>query len=113
MTRTLLILVLAAAALSAQRKPITLDAYEQWRARPARNPGAPVWSPTGTYFAYREGGELKIYDVASHAARTLVRLDELNASVEPPPPNDRDPWENRRVFTKEISWSPARKSNPV
>jgi dipeptidyl-peptidase-4 len=106
MTRRVLILLILADALSAQRKPITLDAYEQWRSRTATALGEPVWSPKGTSFAYRAGDDLCIYDVASHASRTLVTFDEMNASVEPPPPSDGDAWENRRVYSRELSWNP-------
>ena len=118
----LLILLLAAEALTAQPKPVTpgerrpvapaehrpvtLDAYEDWRSRGGAIAADPVWSPSGTSFAYREGGELKIYDVASRGAHPLIRLDEMNASIEPPPPGDPDPWENRRVLSREITWNP-------
>ena len=48
MIRTFFILlVLAAEVLTAQRKPITLEAYEQFRSRTVTAPSEPVWSPTG------------------------------------------------------------------
>jgi dipeptidyl-peptidase-4 len=107
MNRKLLIfLLLAAEALSAQRKPISLEAYEDWRSRGGPIAGEPVWSPLGTSFAYREGGELKIYDVASRSARTLVRFDEMNQAAEAPPSSDGDAWENRRVLSPALSWTP-------
>ena len=65
-----LIVVGGAERLTAQARQAAVPSPAQIRTSPqSAVPGAPVWSPTGTYFAYREGGELKIYDVASHAAR--------------------------------------------
>ncbi|HEV2198522.1 MAG TPA: DPP IV N-terminal domain-containing protein [Bryobacteraceae bacterium] len=88
------------------RKPVTLDAYEQWRSRPAAFPSEPVWSPAGISFAYRENGQLHIYDLAEHRPRALVRLDEMSQVAQAPPASDGDPWENRRVLSQPISWSP-------
>lgn len=105
MTRPLLIFFLAATALTAQRKPVTLEAYEQWRSRSGPFASEPVWSPNGTSFAYRENGDLKIYDVATHSSRVLLEIRELSSSVDTPA-HDGDAWENRRVSSREIAWSP-------
>jgi dipeptidyl-peptidase-4 len=108
-TRAFLVLVVLAPALpaqTAQRRPVTLEAYEQWRSRARAVPGEPVWSPAGTSFAYRENGQLLIYDVPGRRARPLARLNEMTASAAVPPASDGDPWENRRVRSAAISWSP-------
>jgi len=106
MMRGLLILVLALSGiLSAQHRPITLDAYEQWRSRAVSGPGEPAWSPSGTSFAYRDGDGLVLYDVASHAKRVIAHFGDMNASVAAPPADDGDPWQNRNVFTRQITWS--------
>ncbi len=103
----LITFVVCAGALVAQKRPITLDAYEQWRSRPpAAVPGEPVWAPDGQSFAYRLGDDLILYDVASHTTRTLVHLSEMNASIEVPPSTDGDPWENRNIFSRQFTWSP-------
>lgn len=102
----LFLFVLAAEAATAQHRPITLDAYEQYRSRSVTFRGEPVWSPSGTSFAYREGGDLKIFDVASRTARVLVAVSEMSASVEPPPANDSDRWQNRGVVSRQIIWNP-------
>jgi dipeptidyl-peptidase 4 len=100
---------LFAGLLLAQKRPITLEAYEQYRTRPAAAPvpGEPVWAPDGKSFAYRLGDDLILFDGASHATRTLVHLSEMNAAVELPPPTEGDPWENRNIFTRQFTWSPA------
>lgn len=100
--------VLSAGALPAQKKPITLDAYEQYRSRPAATtvPGEPVWSPDGKSFAYRLADDLILYDVASRATRTLARLADMNAAIESPPSSDGDLWENRNIYTRPFTWSP-------
>ena len=103
--RSLLVLVLALSeTLSAQHRPITLDAYEQWRTRAVSGPGEPAWSPSGASFAYRDGDGLVLYDVASHAKRILAHFGDMNASVVAPS-DDGDPWQNRNVFTRQITWS--------
>jgi len=107
MTRGFLILMLAlGGTLSAQHKPITLEAYQQWRSRARPVAGEPVWSPSGAAFAYRDGDDLVLYDVAAHAKRVLARLSEMNASIEAPPADQGDLWQNRNAFTRPLSWSP-------
>lgn len=103
----LCVAVLCSGALLAQKKPITLENYQQWRSRPAPPiPGEPVWAPDGKSFAYRMGDDLVLYDVASHKERTLAALSDLNATVEAPSPADGDPWENRNVYAHQFIWSP-------
>ena len=98
---------LCASGLLAQRKPITLENYEQYRSRSAAPvPGEPVWAPDGKSFAYRLGDDLILYDLASRKERTLSHLSDMNASVEAPPTTDGDPWENRNIFPRQFTWSP-------
>jgi Tol biopolymer transport system component len=91
----------------AQKKPITLDALQAWRNNAARNtPGDPVWAPDGKTFVYRQGNQLKWFDVAAKKSYDVVDLTALdNAALSPPAP-ERYEWENRRVDEASLQWSP-------
>ena len=90
-----------------QKKPITLDALQSWRNAAGRNaPGDPVWAPDGKTFVYRQGSELKWFDVAAKKSYDVVDLTALdNAALSPPAP-ERFEWENRRVDEATLQWSP-------
>src|SRR5579862_886731 len=96
-----------AATAIAQKKPITLDALQAWRNTAARNtPGDPVWAPDGKTFVYRQGSQLKRFDVAAKKSSDVVDLTEIdNAALSPPAP-ERYEWENRRVDEATLQWSP-------
>src|ERR1700720_3705475 len=81
-----------------QKKPITLDALQAWRNSAARSTsGDPVWAPDGKTFVFRQGSELKWFDVAAKKSSDVVDLTALdNAALSPPAP-ERYEWENRRV----------------
>ncbi len=103
----LFVTCLCASGLLAQRKSVTLENYEQYRSRPSLPvPGEPVWAPDGKSFAYRLADDLILYDLFSRNERIIVHLSDMNASVEPPPATDGDPWENRNIFPRQFTWSP-------
>jgi len=91
----------------AQKKPITLDALQSWRNNAAHNaPGDPVWAPDGKTFVYRQGSQLKWFDVAAKKSYGVVDLTALdNAALSPSAP-ERYEWENRRVDEASLQWSP-------
>lgn len=106
--RTLACALLAAAAVWAQKKPITLEALEQPR---GRGEDARVWAPDGRAFAFRQGGELKLYDAASQTTKTLIAIRELEgAAVTRPDAAGPFDWTNRNARTGGMAWSDDGKS---
>ena len=90
-----------------QKKPITLDALEAWRNSAARStPGDPVWAPDGKTFVYRQGSQLKWFDVAAKKSYDVVNLTLLDDAALSPPAPERYEWENRRVDEATLQWSP-------
>src|SRR5579872_4402977 len=70
-----LALLLTAGTALAQKKPITLEALQAWRNSAASStPGDPVWAPDGKTFVYRQGSQLKWYDVAAKKSYDVVNL---------------------------------------
>ena len=100
-----------AVAAFAQRKPVTLDALNEWRGaaliRARQTPSDPVWAPDGKSFAFRQANVLRVYDVAARASREIVSLTALNAAAVDPPQPDRMQWENRRVDESPVQWFPS------
>src|SRR6516225_9071736 len=106
--RTLACALLLAAAVWAQKKPITLEALEE---PPARGQGARVWSPDGRSLAFRQAGELKIYDAASRTTKTLTTIEKLQATaVRAPDAPGPFEWTNRNARTGGMAWSDDGKS---
>lgn len=99
--------LLPAETAFAQKKPITLDALQAWRNTAARStPGDPVWAPDGKTFVYRQGRQLKWFDVAAKKSYNGVSLATLDAAALSPPAPERYEWENRRVDEATLQWSP-------
>jgi len=99
--------LLPAGTAFAQKKPITLEALQAWRNSVARNaPGDPVWAPDGKTFIYRQGSELKWFDVAAKKSYDVVNLTALDDAALSPPAAERYEWENRRVDEATLQWSP-------
>ena len=107
MRKTLLFLLVAFSAYG-QKKPVTLEALNQWRAsRPRDVPGDPVWAPDGKTFVFEQGNRLKLYDIAAKKARDVVDLAALDAVAMDSPGPERFDWENRRVREARFQWDPA------
>ena len=70
MRKTLVLVFFACAALG-QKKPVTLEALQAWRntAAALNVPGDPVWAPDGKTFVYRQGTQLKLYEIAAKKSR--------------------------------------------
>jgi len=101
------ILAFLASLAFAQKKPITLDALQAWRNSVVRTtPGDPVWAPGGKTFVYRQGSQLKWFDIASKKASDVVDLSTLDSAALNPPAPERYEWENRRVDEATLQWSP-------
>jgi dipeptidyl-peptidase 4 len=106
--RTLACALLISVAVWAQKKPITLEAL---REPPARGQGGRVWAPDGRSFAFRQDGELKIYDAVSRTTKPLIAIEKLEATaVKPPDGTGAFDWTNRNARTGGIQWSNDGKS---
>ena len=96
-----------AALACAQKKPITLDAVQAWRNNAVRTPpGDPVWAPDGKTFVYRQGSQLKWFNVAAKKSYDVVDLTLLDDAALSPPAMEQYGWENRRVDEATLQWSP-------
>ena len=101
--------LLCAGGCWAQKKPITLQAIDEIESRATAVPGAPIWSPRGFTFAYRQGSSLMLYDAASKTSKQIIELEVLDDAAVKPPAPERFDWENRRVREAPIQWSPSGK----
>ncbi len=111
-------IALFGSALLAQRMPITLDALYAPERNPSASPGNPLaWSPDGERFVYRQGDELRIYNIPGLTSRSLTATQPMadaakHADNEAPEPGARpdsrpNTWTNRRANGGAVEWSPA------
>ena len=84
-----------AASLFAQKKPVTIDTLMEQR-HGVETP-TPVWAPDGRHFAYFQGGEVRLYDVAAKSEKALRSLAPLEKAAVPVGEPARFDWQNRRV----------------
>ena len=90
-------------SLYAQKKPITIDAViEQGHENEAPQV---VWAPDGKHFAYFQGSEVRLYDVAAKSDKKLLSLEPLEKAAAPVPEPPRFDWQNRRVSEDSLEWS--------
>jgi len=92
-----------AASLLAQKKPITIETVVDQRH--AHEAPTPVWAPDGKHFAYTQGGEVRLYNVAAQSEKTLLALDPLEKAAVPSAEPLRFDWQNRRVDEDSLEWS--------
>jgi dipeptidyl-peptidase 4 len=94
-------------SLFAEKKPVTIDAVVQQ----SRDHGSPqvVWAPDGKRFAYFQGSDVMLYDVAGKSEKTLLALGLLEKAAVPVPEAARFDWQNRRVTAESLEWSPSGK----
>ena len=106
-SRLILLCGVLAVSLLAQKKPVTIDTLMEQR-REAEAP-TPVWAPDGKHFAYFQGGEVRLYDVAAKSVKTLLALQPLEKAAVPVPEPARFDWQNRRVSEDSLEWSQSGK----
>ena len=106
--RKTLVLVFFACAAFGQKKPVTLEALQAWRTTSAAQnvPGDPVWAPDGKTFVYRQGTQLKLYEIAAKKSRDVVDLAALDTMAAQAPSPEHYEWENRRVDEATLQWAP-------
>jgi dipeptidyl-peptidase-4 len=97
------LLPLLALILAADRKPVTLEAVANYRPEPMP---APIWSPAGKRFVFREGSKLLLFDAPTNSRSELLDLKTLEDAAKTPPEPKRFEWQNRRVSEQDIQWMP-------
>jgi dipeptidyl-peptidase 4 len=100
------VLLLLASTVWAQKKPITLDALRD----AGRRGETRVWAPDGKMFAFRQAGELRIYDAVSQTARKLVAISTLADAAIKPATSGPFEWTNRNASVGDMTWSPDSQS---
>lgn len=88
--------------LLAQQKPITIDTVMQQGY--GRTTPPVVWAPDGRRFAYFQGGEIMLFDVAAKSERSLLSLGPLEKAAVPVAESRRFDWQNRRVSEDSLEW---------
>ena len=71
--------------------------------------GTPVWAPDGKHFAYFQGKQVMLYDVAAKTEKELLSLEPLEKAAVPVPEPQRFDWQNRRVSENSLEWSDSGK----
>ena len=94
---------LIALSLCAQKKPVTIDAVMQQHHE--REGPQVVWAPDGKRFAYFEGADVVLFDVAAKSEKTLLSLGALEKAAVPVAEPARFDWQNRRVSEDSLEWS--------
>jgi dipeptidyl-peptidase-4 len=102
-SRLIFVCGVLALPLFAEKKPVTIDTLMEQH-REAETP-SPVWAPDGRHFAYFQGGEVRLYDVAAKSEKTLLALAPLEKSASAVPEPARFDWQNRRVSEDSLEWS--------
>ena len=96
-----------AVPLLAQKKPITIDTMMEQR--PDAEAPVPVWAPDGKHFAYFQGGEVRLYDVAAKSEKALLSIAPLEKAAVPVPEPPWFDWRNRQVSEDNLQWSQSGK----
>jgi len=78
-SRLIFLCSVLAASLFAQKKPVTIDTVMEQR-HEGEAP-EPVWAPDGKHFAYFQGGEVRLYDVAAKSDKPLLSLAPLEKAA--------------------------------
>ena len=103
-------LLCAVSIVSAQtpaKKPVTLaDLLKQSYSRGAI---APVWSPNGQFFAYRQQGTVYLYEAARQKSKEWFQPAKLEAAAVKVDESKTFGWQNRRVSSGAIQWFPNNK----
>ena len=105
MPRTLVLSVLLAAGLlTAQKKPVTIDAVVRAR---SSGPASIVWAPDSGSLAYEQGGKVWLYDIAKRAKKQLVTIESMESAAAKSTRPEVFEWQNRRVSEQTLQWLPS------
>ncbi len=101
--RLILLAGIVTVSLFAQKRPVTIDTVME-QSHESETPHV-VWAPDGKHFAYFQGGELMLYDLAAKSEKALLSLGPLQKAAVPIPEAQRFDWQNRRVSEDSLEWS--------
>jgi dipeptidyl-peptidase-4 len=102
-----LLCALTVTAQTSTKKPVTLaDLLKQSYSRGAI---APVWSPNGQFFAYRQQGAVYLYDAVRQKSKEWFQPAKLEAAAVKVDESKTFGWQNRRVSSGAIQWFPNNK----
>ncbi len=107
MVRRVAVLMVCAAlsVLTAEKKPVTVEALSGQRPRmPA---GPPVWAPDGKRFVFTQAGKLWLYDVPTRSKKELASLGDFEAAATKGTTPEIFEFENRRVREQSVQWFPS------
>ncbi len=102
LARSILLYGVVSVFLFAQKKPVTIDTVLQQNHGVETPPV--VWAPDGKHFAYFQGSEVTLFDVASKSEKTLLSLAPLEKAAVPVAEAQRFGWQNRRVSEDSLEW---------
>ena len=100
--RSILLFAVISVLLFAQKKPVTIDTVIQQNHGEETPPV--VWAPDGKHFAYFQGSEVMLFDVAAKSEKTLLSLAPLEKAAVPVAEPQRFDWQNRRVSEDSLEW---------
>ncbi len=99
MIRRLILLLCASLSIEAAgKKAITLD---EFLSQAVVRPLAPIWSPDGKRFAYKQKNDVYRYDVAAKKTKSWFAASEASAKD--------SAWQNRHVSSQSYQWFPNSK----
>jgi dipeptidyl-peptidase 4 len=100
------LLLVAAALLPAQKKPVTLESMQD-AMRPAMSAFAPgrVWHPQGGRFVWIEGSRVMEWTRDATSAKELFSFESQEKSAVAVTREKAFGWENRRVQEERLQWS--------
>jgi len=93
-------------AQTTAKKPVTLDDLLK---QPYPRFVAPVWSPNGQTFAYRQQGSIYLYEAAKQKSKEWFQPSKLEADAAKISESKAFGWQNRRVSSDSIQWFPNNK----
>jgi dipeptidyl-peptidase 4 len=105
--RLILLYGVISLSLFAQKKPITIEALIQ-HSHDSETPEA-VWAPDGKHFAYFQGAEIMLFDVATKSEKALLSIAPLEKAAVPVAEAQRFDWQNRRVSEDSLEWAQSGK----
>ncbi len=102
--RSTIVLLLAAMAGGAAKKPVTIDTV--MTNPPATAAARILWAPDGASYVTQAKGKVTLHRLNPRGASELVDLKELEGKAKMVAKTAPFDWENRRVTEQPLQWSP-------
>ena len=100
--RLIFLFAVISVLLFAQKKPITIEAVIQ-QSHERETPQV-VWAPDGKHFAYFQGAQVMLFDIAAKSEKALLSIAPLEKAAVPVAESQRFDWQNRRVSEDSLEW---------